>query len=70
MRRGRSMPTVDRDDASTRSDVAAVARRLDRAGPPRRRRGRGQHWREAGYWLTPLLALIALLWFRRGWVLA
>ena len=31
--------------------------------------GEGQHWQEAGYWLTPLFALLALLWFRRGWVL-
>lgn len=51
------------------SDVAAIARRLDRAGRMGDAEGEGQRWQEAGYWLTPLLALLALLWFRRGWVL-
>ncbi|WP_332684868.1 VWA domain-containing protein [Bosea sp. (in: a-proteobacteria)] len=52
------------------TDVAAIVRRLDRADQARGVDGEGQHWREAGYWLTPLIALLALLWFRRGWVLA
>lgn len=30
----------------------------------------GQRWRDSGYLLVPLLALMALLWFRRGWVVA
>lgn len=51
------------------SDVAAVARRLDRAGGAESVAGEGRRWQEAGYWLTPLLALLTLLWFRRGWVL-
>ncbi|HMO28915.1 VWA domain-containing protein [Enterovirga sp.] len=51
------------------SDVAAIARRLDRVGRTGDVEGEGQRWQEAGYWLTPLLALLALLWFRRGWVL-
>jgi Ca-activated chloride channel family protein len=25
-------------------------------------------WADAGYWLTPLIALLALLFFRRGWM--
>jgi Ca-activated chloride channel family protein len=50
-------------------DVATLARRLDRAGRTADIAGEGQHWKEAGYWLTPLLALMTLLWFRRGWVL-
>ncbi|GEP02890.1 VWA domain-containing protein [Methylobacterium oxalidis] len=53
-----------------RSDVETVARRLDRAGRIVDVAGEGQHWKEAGYWLTPLLALLTLLWFRRGWVIA
>lgn len=50
------------------ADVTAVARHLATGGAPAGRAG--QRWEEAGYWLTPILALIALLWFRRGWVLA
>jgi Ca-activated chloride channel homolog len=52
------------------SDVTEIAARLDRVGQPRDVAGEGEHWKEAGYWLTPLIALIALGWFRRGWVLA
>ncbi|MCE4223325.1 VWA domain-containing protein [Methylobacterium sp. C25] len=52
------------------SDIDAIARRLDRAARTEEVAGEGQHWREAGYWLTPILALLTLLWFRRGWVLA
>lgn len=29
----------------------------------------GQRWRDAGYFLVPILALITLFWFRRGWVI-
>jgi Ca-activated chloride channel family protein len=28
----------------------------------------GTRWAESGYWLTPLIALLLLLFFRRGWV--
>ena len=57
--------TIDNDD------VARVARRLaaesaNTATLP----GETVRWQEAGYWLTPLVALIALLWFRRGWMIA
>lgn len=52
------------------SDVAAIVRRLDSRDAAGSVVGEGEHWREAGYWLTPLLALLTLLWFRRGWVLA
>ncbi|HEV7337797.1 MAG TPA: VWA domain-containing protein [Bosea sp. (in: a-proteobacteria)] len=51
------------------ADVTEIVRRLDRADQLGSVAGEGQHWREAGYWLTPLIALLALLWFRRGWVL-
>jgi Ca-activated chloride channel family protein len=52
------------------ADVEAVTRRLDRTGRAAEVAGEGQHWKEAGYWLTPLLALLTLLGFRRGWVTA
>lgn len=58
------------DTSIDQSDIAAVAERLDRVGQPRDVTGEGSHWKEAGYWLLPLLALITLAWFRRGWVLA
>jgi Ca-activated chloride channel family protein len=51
------------------SDVETLADRLDRAAPSADVAGEGTRWVEAGYWLTPVLALIVLLWFRRGWVL-
>lgn len=52
------------------SDVTAMTRRLAAGAAPTLGQGEGQRWEEAGYWLVPLIALIALLWFRRGWVLA
>jgi Ca-activated chloride channel family protein len=27
-------------------------------------------WRDAGYFLAPLVALLSIAWFRRGWFLA
>jgi len=51
------------------ADVAAVLHRLDSSDAAASVAGEGEHWREAGYWLVPLLALLALFWFRRGWVL-
>lgn len=62
---------VARETATTvdNADVQAIARRLaSAAGAPVA--GEAPRWEEAGYWLTPLVALIALLWFRRGWVVA
>ena len=29
----------------------------------------GERWRDGGYYLIPLLALVVLFWFRRGWKL-
>ncbi len=52
------------------TDVTAMTRRLAAGAAPTLGQGEGQRWEEAGYWLVPLIALIALLWFRRGWVLA
>jgi len=52
------------------SDVVAIVRRLDRGDNAAGVAGEGEHWREAGYWLVSALALLVLLWFRRGWVSA
>lgn len=54
------------DDA----DIKALSRRLATAAAPPAAPGEGERWRDAGYWLTPLLALLVIGWFRRGWVLA
>jgi Ca-activated chloride channel homolog len=51
------------------SDVVSIARRFDRVGRIGDVFGEGQQWEQEGYWLTPVLALLALGWFRRGWVL-
>jgi Ca-activated chloride channel family protein len=32
--------------------------------------GQGEGWQDAGYWLLPLLLIMAAFWFRRGWVVA
>ena len=48
------------------SDVKTLARRLDRRLPGGTD-GEGERWRDAGYPLLLPLALIVLLWFRRGW---
>jgi len=51
-------------------DVATVVRALDAGDTARAAPGEGERWREDGYWLAFPLALLALLWFRRGWVLS
>jgi Ca-activated chloride channel family protein len=51
------------------SDVTAIGQSLARAGAAAARPGEQQRWRDAGWYLTPLLALIVLLWFRRGWAI-
>lgn len=49
------------------ADVQAIARRMARAAPVGTVAGDGRRWEEAGFWLVPVLALIVLGWFRRGW---
>ena len=51
------------------SDVASIAKTIQRQGVAPSQ-GEIARWDEAGYWLTPLIALLLLGWFRRGWVLA
>lgn len=52
------------------TDVAAVVRALDAGDTARAAPGEGERWRDEGYWLVFPLALLTLLWFRRGWVLS
>jgi Ca-activated chloride channel family protein len=49
------------------SDVQTLARRLERRLAGSRNAGEGERWRDAGYYLLFPLAIIVLLWFRRGW---
>ena len=65
----RAMAATTIPTTPDQADVAAVLRRLDSRDAAASVAGDGEHWREAGYWLVPLLALLTLLWFRRGWVL-
>lgn len=52
------------------SDVSRIAYRLAAEGASPSESGAAPRWREAGYWLSPLVALLALVWFRRGWALS
>ena len=52
------------------SDVTAIARRLAAAPGAPVAAGETVRWQEEGYWLVPLIVLLVLLWFRRGWVVA
>ncbi len=54
---------VSVDDA----DVQTLARRLEKRVASAGTEGEGERWRDAGYTLLYPLALILLLWFRRGW---
>lgn len=51
------------------NDVQSVASRLQGSAWSGEVAGEGAQWRDEGYWLTPLVALVSLGWFRRGWVL-
>ena len=60
---GGSLELISLDDG----DVEAVEGRLSRhmtelAGQE------GERWRDAGYYLLPLLLVLGLFWFRKGWV--
>ena len=52
------------------ADVTAIARRLAAAPGAPVAAGETVRWQEEGYWLVPLIVLLVLLWFRRGWVVA
>jgi Ca-activated chloride channel family protein len=64
--RGASLTRLSIDS----SDVDAVARRARsdfRAAPMDEG---GERWRDAGYFLIPLVLLLALAWSRKGWVVS
>jgi Ca-activated chloride channel family protein len=49
------------------SDVQTLARRLERRLAGSSNAGEGERWRDGGHYLLFPLAIIVLLWFRRGW---
>jgi len=49
------------------SDVERLARGVQQSATSQIA-GLGEGWRDAGYWLLPLLVLLGVFWFRRGWV--
>jgi Ca-activated chloride channel homolog len=50
--------------------VAAIGKRLATTGYIVSRPREARRWRDMGWYLVPLLAIVVLLWFRRGWVVA
>jgi Ca-activated chloride channel family protein len=67
------LPSVDAHVVRTTvddADIKALSRQLSTAAAPPAATGEGERWQDAGYWLTPLLTLLVMGWFRRGWVLA
>jgi Ca-activated chloride channel family protein len=48
------------------SDVARIARGAKFAAMSSNEQS--DRWQEAGYWLTPVVALVSLTFFRRGWM--
>ena len=56
--------TVDQDDVDR---IAGKAETDFRRAPMD---DGGEHWRDAGYLVVPLIAFIALVWSRKGWVVS
>lgn len=56
------------------SDIVRLERRIETRFQAAQGNAFGTQWRDEGYWLLPLLALLSLLWFRRGttvaWIVA
>jgi Mg-chelatase subunit ChlD len=63
---GASLTLVSPDDSDVRRLARHVATSV-RTAPPAEASAR---WQDAGYWLVPILALLALVWFRPGWVVS
>ena len=49
-------------------DIDALARRALRSSASVTRPGETERWRDAGWFLVPLLVVVVLFWFRRGWL--
>ena len=59
-----SLTVVSPDDR----DVQRLSRLITTSFVAAQQSEGGDRWMDMGYWLTPFICLIALMWFRRGWV--
>ena len=51
-----------------RTDLEQLNRRIESSMQASLKDG-GERWRDSGYWFTPFLVLLSLMWFRKGWEL-
>ena len=49
-------------------DINTITKQIDTSFSARPA-DQGNHWKDQGWWLTPIIALLALFWFRPGWVI-
>jgi Ca-activated chloride channel family protein len=61
---GGTLALVTPDD----QDITAIADRVEKAMVTTALEDGGQRWKDAGYWVVPVVAVLCLAWFRRGWV--
>ena len=61
---GGTLTVVSPDDR----DVKQLARHIDTRFVAAQEADGGARWRDMGYWLTPVIGLLVLVWFRPGWV--
>lgn len=59
-----SVTVVSVDD----SDIQKLSRSITSSFIAASQSDGGDRWKDMGYWLTPLLVLVTLYWFRPGWV--
>ena len=58
-----TLTVVTSDD----QDVQRLSRNITTSFVAAQQDDGGQRWMDMGYWLTPLITLISLFWFRPGW---
>jgi Ca-activated chloride channel family protein len=63
---GSEIEFISPDDADVRAIIGQLESHLNPASNP----DNAERWRDAGYLITPLLALLTLVWFRRGWLMS
>ena len=61
---GGTLTVVSPDDR----DVRQLARHITTRFVAAQEAEGGERWRDMGYWLTPLICVLVLVWFRPGWV--
>ncbi len=59
-----SLTFVTADDSDIRRLSSQISHRFSRA----KQADEGTRWKDTGYYLVPVIALLSLLWFRRGWL--